>query len=141
MPKQAKLTGIKSLRCYTIIEAATISGVSPHTIRNWSKNGLRLLDENRPALIRGDDLRAYIKGQRADRRIKTAKDEFYCVSCKQARKAAERLADCIVTGNRVKVVALCEVCGTVVSKPVAATRISELGKFFDLTITRHEATL
>ena len=32
------------------------SGVSPRTIRNWASDGLRVMDDTRPALIRGVDL-------------------------------------------------------------------------------------
>ncbi len=75
MPKRARLSRIKALRCYTIEEASDVAGVSDRTIRNWAKNGLQLLDSTRPVLIRGDDLRDYIKAQRDGRKIKTGLDE------------------------------------------------------------------
>lgn len=141
MPKQAKISGIKSFHCYTIQEAADVAGVSVHTIRNWSKDGLRLMHTARPVLIRGDDLRDYIKTQRENRKVPTKADEFYCVRCRATRKAAAQLADCIITGNRAKLTALCETCETVVSKPVAQAQIAQLGRTLDLTIKRQEATL
>ena len=85
MPKQARLNRIKSLHPYTIEEAAEVSGVSTRTIRNWAANGLRVMDAERPALIRGDDLRAYISGQRKSRKTKTTPDTIYCVCCRQTR--------------------------------------------------------
>lgn len=141
MPKQAKLSGIKSFKCYTVQEAADISGVSAHTIRIWAKNGLRLMDSARPVLIRGDDLQNHIKAQRAARKVKTAPDQFYFVRCCAARSAAANLADCVITGNRVKLTALCETCESVVWKPVAQTQIAQLARTLDLTITRQAATL
>jgi len=141
MPKQAKISGIKSFQCYTIQEAADIAGVSVHTIRNWAKDGLRLMDSARPVLIRGDDLRAYIKAQRENRRVKTKADEFYCLRCRAPCKAAAQLADCIITGNRAKLTALCETCEGVVFKPVAQAQIAQLGRTLDLTIKRQVATL
>ncbi|MFK7878084.1 MAG: hypothetical protein AB8B71_20330 [Paracoccaceae bacterium] len=141
MPKRAKLNQIKSFQCYTIIEAADICDVSAHTIRNWSKNGLRLMDEARPTLIRGDDLRCYIKAQRSNRKAATEPHTFYCFSCKKVRHAAGNMADCAITGNRAKLTALCEACETVVSKPVAKTKVSALAQKLDLTIIRHDATL
>lgn len=141
MPKQARLSGIKSLWCYKIEEAAEVSGVSPRTIGNWIANGLRVMNGERPPLIRGDDLRDYIKGQREGRKIKTALDRFFCVRCSKAQKAAGGFADCNITGNHVTLTALCEVCETVVSKPIAETRIPEISRTLDLTIKRHERTL
>lgn len=106
MPKQARLNRIKSLHTYTVEEAAEVSGVSPRTIRNWGANGLHVMEEERPALIRGDDLRAFIQGQRKGRKSKTASDTIFCVCCRQARKPAGGMADCIVTGNRATLTAV-----------------------------------
>lgn len=141
MPKQAKLSKIKSFQSYTIPEAAAIAGVSTPTIHNWSKNGLRLMDMAQPTLIRGDDLRAYIKGQRDKRKAVTRPDTFYCFGCKQTRHAAANMADCMISGKRAKLTALCAICETVVSKPVALSAVANLALTLDLTITRQEATL
>ena len=141
MPKQARLNRIKSLHPYTIEEAAEVSGVSTRTIRNWAANGLRVMDAERPALIRGDDLRAYISGQRKSRKTKTTPDTIYCVCCRQTRKPAGGMADCIVTGSRATLTALCDVCETVISKPVSKGHIPEIARRLDLTITRRGTTL
>ena len=141
MPKQARLSGIKSFRCYTPEEAASITGVSPRTISNWEADGLRVMDSSRPALIRGDDLRSFIKAQRVGRKVKTGIDEFYCCRCRKAQKAAGGFADCVIIGKRVTLTALCIKCETVVTKLVAKTRISEIAQAIDLTITRQEVTL
>ncbi|MBB95952.1 MAG: hypothetical protein CML68_15340 [Rhodobacteraceae bacterium] len=95
------------------------------------------MDGTRPALIRGDDLRDHIKSQRSKRAVKTRIDTFYCVCCRRERRAAEDMADCDVIGGRAKLTALCEACGTVVSKPVVEARIPEIARTLDLKITRH----
>lgn len=141
MPKQAKISRIKSFQCYTIPEAADIAGVSIHTIHNWAKDGLRLMDAERPTYIRGDDLRDYIKAQRSRRKVATAPDQFYCVGCKVARHAAANIADCAITGNRAYLTALCETCETILTKPVAKAQITHLAQILELTITRHKPTL
>lgn len=99
------------------------------------------MDAAQPTLIRGDDLREYIKAQRHKRKSPTAPDTFYCVVCKKARNAAANMADCTIIGNRAKLTALCATCETIVSKPVAKANITALGMTLDLTITRHEVTL
>ncbi len=136
MPKQARLSGIKAFRCYTIEEAAEVSGVSPRTIRNWASDGLRVMDGTRPALIRGDDLRGHIKSKREGRSVKTTIDTFYCVRCRVARRAAEGIANCEIKAGRAKLTALCEACDTVMSKPVAEARIPEIARTLVLKITR-----
>lgn len=127
----------EAARCYTIEEAAEVSGIAPRTIRNWATDGLRVMDGARSALIRGDDLRDDIKTKRNKRSMKTRIDNFYCLPCREERRAAEGMADCEIKEGRAKLTALCEACGTVVSKPVAETRIPEIVRSLDLKTTRH----
>lgn len=141
MPKKARLSGIKSFRTYTIVEAAEVSGVSPRTIRNWAADGLRVMDAERPVLIRGDDLRDFIKAKRESRKTKTSPNTFYCVCCRKTRKAAGGFADCTIKDNRATLTALCETCSTIISKPIAEARIPEIARTLDLTIRRQDATL
>lgn len=138
MPKQARLRGIKGARCYTIEEAADVSGVSPRTIRNWGKEGLPVMDSARPILIRGDDLRAHIEGKRKANKVRTALDTFYCMACRKARPAAGGFADCTLTGDRATLTALCDHCGTLLTKPVAQAQIPKIARLIDLTIKRQE---
>lgn len=141
MPKQARLNGIKSLRCYTIEEAAEVTGVSPRTIRSWIKRGLQVLDGERPHLIRGDRLSAHIRAQRSSHRVRLRDDQFYCVRCRKPRTAAGKLAECTVTHDRAALIALCSACGTVLTKPVALARLPVLRSLFDLTIRRPDERL
>ncbi len=141
MPKQARLSGIKSLYTYTLSEAAEVTGVSRRTISNWVADGLPVMDGERPVLIRGDDLHKFIKRQRESRKTKTAPDEFYCVCCKNARKAAEGFADCTIIGKRATLKAFCAVCESVLSKPIKEAHIPQIAQTLALTIKRHEETI
>lgn len=141
MPKQARISGIKSYYCYTPKEAAALVGVSPRTIRNWTQNGLQLLDTSHPPLIRGDDLRAHINAQREDRKVKTGLCEFYCLRCRACRGAAGAMADCEIKDNKAMLTAICDVCETIMCKPVSLTRLPEIRTKLDLTIKRDEVAL
>jgi hypothetical protein len=138
MPKSAKLSGIKSLRCYTISEAAGVSGVSDRTIRAWIKQGLTAMTDERPTLVRGDALISYIQRQRQGRKSRLSPDEFYCLKCREARKPAGGLVDCEKDGTRAKLTALCETCDTLMHKPIAHERVAILTDVFDVTL-RSEA--
>ncbi len=132
MPKSARLTGIKSLRCYTIPEAADVADVSTRTISTWIKQGLLVLADERPMLIRGDDLITFIKRQRAERKIDLLPHQFLCLKCHAARDAAGGFATCRRTGARVTLQAICEKCDGMMNKPVAEARLSELRKKLEL---------
>lgn len=141
MPKQARLNRIKSLRCYTKQEAATLVGVSSRTIGNWTRDGLPLLDASHPPLIRGDDLLNYITAQREGRKVKTNLCEFYCLRCRKGRAPAANMADCKIEGNKAMLTALCDECETIVCKPISLASLTEIRAKLDLTITRVEVTL
>lgn len=141
MPKQARLSGIKSYRCYTKAEAAALVGVSTRTIGNWTRDGLQLLDASHPPLIRGDDLRDYISAQRKIRKVKTSLCEFYCLRCRKARSPAGEMADCKIVGNKAMLTAMCVVCEGIVCKPISLACLPEVGSKLELTIKRTETTL
>lgn len=134
MPKSAKLSGIKSLRCYTIPEAAGVTGVSDRTIRAWIKQGLTALTDERPTLVRGDALVNFIRRQRRERKSRLSRDEFYCLKCRAARKPAGGLVDCETDGTRAKLTALCETCDTIMHKPIAHEFVAILTAVFDVTL-------
>ena len=134
MPKSAKLSGIKSLRCYTIPEAAGITGVSDRTIRAWIKQGLTAMTDERPTLVRGDALVNFIQRQRQGRKSRLSPDEFYCLKCRAARKPAGGLVDCETDGTRAKLTALCETCDTIMHRPIAHERVPILAIIFDVTV-------
>lgn len=134
MPKSAKLSGIKSLRCYTIPEAAGVTGVSDRTIRAWIKQGLTAMTDERPTLVRGDSLVNFIQRQRRERKSRLSPDEFYCLKCRAGRKPAGGLVDCETDGTRAKLTALCETCDTIMHKPIAHERVAILANVFDVNL-------
>jgi hypothetical protein len=141
VPKQARISGIKSYHCYTPKEAAALVGVSTRTIRSWTRDGLQLLDTSHPPLIRGDDLRTYIAAQRENRKVKTDLCEFYCLRCRDSRAPAGAMADCEIKGNKVMLAAICDVCETIMCKPISLASLPEIQTKLDLTIKRDEAAL
>lgn len=141
MPKQARINCIKSYWCYTPNEAADCVGVSERTIRNWIKEGLPVLADEYPVLIRGNDLRSFIQSRRQGGKTKLGPCDFYCVTCRASRCAALGIADLHLTDNRAKLTALCAECETVVCKPVACSAIPEIRQSLDLTIKRVSETL
>ncbi len=132
MPKSARLTGIKSLRCYQVPEVAEVTGVTTRTVRSWIKQGLPVFAVERPTLVRGDDLIAFIKKQRADRKTDVALHEFFCLRCQKARTAAGGFATCRTNGTRVALKAICIECEGVMNKPVAKSQLSALRNKLEL---------
>lgn len=88
-------------------------GVHRNTVRAWIKAGLSLIDDAKPALIRGAEFRRFLEARRHAARCPSPPGKLYCFSCKQSRAPALGMADFIPreTGAGA-LVALCEACGT-----------------------------
>lgn len=134
MPKSATLSGIKSLRAYTIPEAAGITGVSDRTVRAWIKKGLSAMVDERPILIRGDALIEFIRGQRTSRKKHVPEDAFYCLKCRSARSPSGGRVDYDIKGKRAKLIGICETCETIMYKAVTLGQLPEIEKYFDVTL-------
>lgn len=74
---------IKIHSLYTVIEVSETLGVHPKTVRNWIHAGLPVVDEKRPLLIRGVDLKIYLKPNRKTYMFRCELNEMYCFKCKK----------------------------------------------------------
>jgi len=54
---------VKVHRSYTVDEASRLLGVAKGTVRRWMTAGLPFLTDQKPALILGADLAAFLKAR------------------------------------------------------------------------------
>lgn len=107
-PRKAKLH-----RSYTVEEASCLFGVHRNTVRAWMKAGLCPIDDGKPALIRGADLRQFLDSRRKAARCPSPPGKLYCFSCKLSRTPALGMADFTPRAKGAgNLSALCEACGT-----------------------------
>jgi excisionase family DNA binding protein len=134
---------IKSLRSYTIDEAASTLRVHRNAIRHWmKKGGLLALTDRRPFLIRGADLVAFLKGRRAAKRQRCTAGQLYCVKCRKPQTPAGGMTDYEpLKHDRGALVAICPVCETLMRRFVSKARLSALERDFDLKVTHHQESL
>ena len=105
-PRRAKIH-----RSYAVDEAARLVGVHKGTIRQWIKQGLPTTDNQRPMLILGRDLRAFLEKRRAANRRPCAPGQIYCVRCRSPREPAGGRADWKIRGLWLgDLVGTCPVC-------------------------------
>jgi hypothetical protein len=111
---------IKRHRSYEICEAAEILGVTPQTIRSWTRQGLPIIDDKRPFLILGEALKGFLGAREKHRSRPLAIGEFYCFRCKKPTTTALGHADyhpsTATNGRLESFCAECEgPCGRIVS--------------------------
>lgn len=104
-------------RSYTVEEVAELYGVHKKTVRNWIKNGLLVIDDVRPLLILGTDLRLFIRQKRKGNKRKCKPSEIYCLRCRAPRNVLPETAKFVQdVGGIGRVFALCSVCDSKVNK-------------------------
>ena len=110
---------------YTVDELARTTGVCKATVRRWVKQGLPATTDCKPALITGEDAVAFLKGRSKPKR-RCELDEFYCLSCREPRRAAYGEAEIASRTNQtLNVRALCEVCTAMTHKRVSLRRLAQ----------------
>lgn len=110
---------VKKHFSYTASELAERLGVHKNTVRNWQREGLAAIDDNRPLLFQGDTVRAFLKERRVSRKSVCPNGTLYCVSCREPRRPAMAMVDYIpmreTNGN---LRAICESCNTIMHRRI-----------------------
>lgn len=119
------LNKITSRRSYNLTEIASLLGKDRKTYARWVKKGLKVIEEGAsPILVKGSDLKDFIKNMREKRKIHLKEDEFLCMKCHKARKAKAGSESIVKTGKKIgkddqeqlKKTGICEVCGTEINR-------------------------
>lgn len=122
---------------YRVDEIARTLSVHPNTVRSWFPLGLPKIDEHRPAMVRGCDLRTFLERRRREAKAKCPPGHLYCLGCRAPRMPAAKMADYILTekgaGN---LTGLCSVCERWMKRRVNAAQLGEWQVILDITIRR-----
>jgi Helix-turn-helix domain len=125
--RRYRVNSIKLSCSYDPAEIAKLLGIHRNTVRHWLKEGLVPIDDQRPILISGAALRAFITRRQQARKQKCAPGEFFCFRCRAPRKPWGGMADFSILNDKIaKAIAFCSVCETPMHRTV---RRADLSKF------------
>lgn len=131
-PNRAKIH-----RNYTVEEIALLYGVHKNTVRLWIKDGLSTIDQKRPILIAGAELRSYWQNKRTSRKHKCQPYEIFCLRCRIPQRPAANMADYKpLNGSTGRLIGLCPDCGGVINKFIKCTRLDDIRGQLDITHTK-----
>ena len=135
MPKRLNPNLAKIHRCYSVEEAAAIWGIHKQTVRNWIKAGLQTIDDSRPTLIHGNDLRQFVKDKNSRSKRPCAINEIYCVKCRKPQQPAMSMVDYVPSSDdRGCLTALCQSCESVINRFVSVAQLSIIKLKLDVSI-------
>lgn len=131
-PRLAKVN-----RSYTVEEIARRYVVHRNTVRNWIKGGLPTVDESKPALVQGADLRAFLEARRQAAKRPCLLGTLYCFKCRAHRAPALGMADFLArTTGAGNLSALCEVCETPMNRRAREDALGAILPGIDIRIMR-----
>ena len=122
---------IKRTETYSVNQISDLFHIHKRTAQAWFKEGLQRIDNQRPYLVLGSELKRFIKERQNKRKQKCQIDELYCMKCRLPRK---------VKGNQVliirlneksaQIVGICCDCGSKVNQLNSLKNIEKIAKIF-----------
>jgi len=118
---------IKIHRSYTVIDVSEALGVHPKTVRNWIRVGLPVIDNRRPLLIHGSDLKVYLKQKRKTYMYKCEMHEIYCFKCKEPKNPnIESVRFISKPAGMAQMSGRCKECGCQANKYVSWRNVNQI---------------
>jgi hypothetical protein len=125
---------VKSHRSYTVDEIARLFVIHRNTVREWVKAGLQTIDDNRPMLIVGHNLTAFLQARRAGKKHQCRPGQMYCVRCHLPKFPAAGMADYLPITEKVgNLTAICPDCDSIMHRCVSMARLGEVRGKMDIT--------
>jgi Helix-turn-helix domain len=129
---------IKLHRSYSPGEAARVLGVHKHTVSNWIKAGLPTVDNSRPVLILGSEMRAWLEKRQKAAKRPCKPGTMYCFKCREPKAPALGMVEYKPTNDKSgMLIALCVDCETVMHRRVRKDAIP--ASMTNLTVQIREA--
>ena len=132
---------IKKHRNYSPEDAARTLGVVKGTVLRWIKDGLTAITDQKPYLILGPDLIAFLEA-REPKKQKCKLHECYCLSCRAPREPAYMEVEYHPLGPSTgNLRGLCSVCTSVMHKRINVARLDELKAVLTVTVQQDQQRL
>ena len=139
MAKRVATNRIKKNQAYNIPELADIAMVSQITVRRWIKDGMTIIDNNRPTLVMGFSALAFLDTRQAKAKQPMQTHQFYCLRCRAPKTPLGMMADYIPqspSGGRL--VALCASCECTCNRNISAHQLPQFQAVLDIATRDNE---
>jgi hypothetical protein len=126
---------VKIHRNYTVEEIARLFNVHKNTVRGWIKQGLPMIDRQRPTLIVGSMLSRFLQDRRRRGQKRCAPGEIYCVKCRAPVRPAGGIADYIPTTSSLgTLTGICPGCERMIYRRASQATLDKSRGDLEITI-------
>lgn len=124
---------VKYGRSYDKDEICALLDTHPQTVQAWiNKQGLKTIDNKKPALVYGYDLQEFLKKYNNANKYHTEFDEMPCFKCALARPFLQNRIAVIQKSNGLMVKAVCRTCKGKMNKTYKLTDFPKLRRTFSV---------
>jgi hypothetical protein len=128
---------VKVHRNYSVDDIARLFRLHKNTVRNWLKQGLCPIDDRRPTLILGRELRRFLSERRRKAKQTCGPGQIYCIACRAPKEPAGKMADFIPIGPQGgNLCGICPDCNGLIYRRVNLAKIGEVSGELDITFTQ-----
>ena len=135
MSKTYSIKQISNLLCYSIEDICNLyvnRKLHPQTVRKWIKNGLPVIDNHKPVLVHGSDLKYFLGKINDKHHFELNFDKFYCFSCKEPHVPYNRTIYIEHKQKCILAKAICSKNKKVMNKSFKLSDLSALQKNFTI---------
>ena len=135
------LRRIRTTTTYSPVEIASLFAIHRNTVFRWIRDGLQPLDDSKPLLIHGSELRRYLKQRSRKRKQTCAPDEMPCFRCRAPRSPIHgTISIARQNAQTLTLTAICATCGTRMYRAGSARKLRQYEESFG-PITTPQARL
>lgn len=130
---------VKIHRSYSVEEAARQLAVHKNTIREWIKRGLPTIDSQRPTLILGRDLIAFLEQRRKRNKRPCLPGQIYCLRCRCPQEPMDGRVDYLpMTTAGGNLAGTCPACHARMYRRVSMAKLSAVSGGLDVCMPQAE---
>ena len=116
---------------------ADLFGIHKNTVREWVRRGLPVMNEQRPALILGQDLRIFLQDRRTKNKRPCQPGQMYCVRCRASKFPDGNMADYLPTTEKLGTLqGFCPDCGCMMNRRASLAKLEQVRGKLDVAITK-----
>jgi len=139
MSKIHNLRLIKKRESYSFKQITELLKIHIRTVQAWKQEGMPTINNERPFLVMGYDLKEFLSQKIAKHRIKLQAIEFYCTKCRRAVRSKGNQV-CLKTSGQsigkqgfkeLVIKGTCEFCNSKINRFSHSGRLEEIKTNFD----------
>ena len=137
MPRLATGRGIRARWAYDVAEVAVACGVHRNTVRQWIKDGLPVVSTGKPYLVRGSDLKEFLRDRNARRKQPCANGFIYCLPCHAPKRPAGGMVDFEQTSETSgTLIGICPDCERVIRRHESLAKLDEVAAGLEVNVLK-----